>query len=287
MCLATATTEPFLPGTLVTLHSFAQCHPDFAGDVVVIHDELSAAAQHLLQAICPRVRLVPVSSALRQRVRAFGDAKPAFSGSLPRFFVLDVFRLSGYRKVLYCDSDLLFRQPVAHLFSRSEALLCCGDKAQLLGMHRNAASFAQIDPTDRPGTLRQPFNSGFLLIDGDLLTAERHAALLAMLVPDKWPADTSYTDQLVLNRYFAGTQTLTSSTYNFLLGSAPAIQRREGIAAADAKVVHFNVPVKPWMPAEALAQTPAVARQAWSFWYEAWLACLSILHLRTSTFRKP
>ena len=287
-CLATVSTEPFLPGTLVTLHSFAQCHPNFAGDVVVICDELSATAQRLLLAICPRVHLVPVSSALRQRVRAFGEAKPAFSGSLPRFLLLDVFRLRGYRKVLYCDSDLLFRQPVAELFHRSEALLCCGDLAQLLGRHRHAASFAPIDPTDGPDVLRQPFNSGLLMIDGDLLTAERHTALLAMLVPEKWPADTFYTDQLVLNRYFAGEQTLMSSTYNFLLGSAAAIQRREGIVAAEAKVVHFNLPAKPWMPVAALAQTLAEAPPAaWSFWYEAWMGCLATLHLRTSTFRKP
>ena len=283
-CLATVTTEEFLPGTLVALHSFALRHPNFAGDVVVICDELSTMARRMLRAICPRVQLMPVSAALRQRVSAFGEAKPAFGDALPRFFALDVFRLRGYRKVLYCDSDLVFRQPIDELFDRSEALLCCGDMVQLLGMDRSAASFGPVEPTDHPaGALRQTFNDGLLLIDAALLTAQHHAELLAMLAPENWPDGTDHTKQLLQNRYFAGCQTLVSSTYNFLLRSAADIQRREGITADEAKVVHFNYLAKPWMPAATLAQTLELPTPlAWSFWYEAWLQCLSTLHLRAS-----
>lgn len=288
-CLATVTTEPFLPGTLVTLQSFANSNPNFAGDVVVIYDELSALARGLLRAICPRVRLMPVSSALRQRIAAFGSARPEFGASLARFFALDVFLLSGYRKVLYADSDVLFRQSIDELFGRQEALICCGDAPHLLGKYRSAASFLPIDPAEGAAdALPQTFNDGLLLIDAALLGADRHADLLAMLVPEAWPAGTSHTKQLLQNRHFAGRQTLVSSTYNFLLASAAAITRREGITAAEAKVLHFNLPAKPWMPAAALRQTLTTAPStAWSFWYQAWLECLSALHLRTSDFERP
>ena len=286
-CLATVTTEPFLPGTLVALQSFANSHRNFAGDVVVIYDELSALARGLLRAICPRVRLVPVSSALRQRIAAFGSARPEFGDSLARFFALDVFLLSGYRKVLYCDSDVLFRQSIDELFGRREALICCGDAPQLLGKYRSAESFLPIDPADGADALRETFNDGLLLVDAALLGADRHADLLAMLVPEAWPAGTSHTKQLLQNRHFAGRQTLVSSTYNFLLASAAAITRREGITAAEAKVLHFNLPAKPWMPAAALRQTLTTAPStAWSFWYQAWLECLSALHLRASDFER-
>ena len=39
VCLATATTERFMPGTLVLIGSFLRRHPGFAGDVVVVHDD--------------------------------------------------------------------------------------------------------------------------------------------------------------------------------------------------------------------------------------------------------
>ena len=36
VCLVTATTESFVPGTMVTVGSFLKHHPDYDGDVVVI-----------------------------------------------------------------------------------------------------------------------------------------------------------------------------------------------------------------------------------------------------------
>ena len=39
----TATTERFVPGTLVSLASFLKHHPAFDGDFVVVHDELPEA----------------------------------------------------------------------------------------------------------------------------------------------------------------------------------------------------------------------------------------------------
>ena len=107
-----------------------------------------------------------------------------------------------------------------------------------------------------------------------------YADLLAMLSPESWlDAGSPYTDQLLLNRYFAGRQTLVSSTYNYLLGSARAIRAREGLDAGSAKVLHFNLRIKPWMTDAMLhwlQGDPARGPQpAFGLWYDAYLRCLA------------
>ena len=186
ICLATATTERFVPGTMVTVGSFLEHHPDYDGDVVVIEDGLPGKCRGRLRALFDRVRFLPVSSGLRDRIARLGAARPDFRRVLPRFFALEAFRLTGYRKLLFCDSDLLFQQPVTELFDAEDALLCCGDLAFLKGQRRDAATFAPLeDPAlaGAAGALDRTFNDGFLLIDADLVEERHYAGLLALLAP--------------------------------------------------------------------------------------------------------
>ena len=95
--------------------SFLRRHPHFEGDVAVIHDGLCDASRGVLQALSERLRQQPVGAALRGRVARL---PPSFTA--PRraqLHSLDAFRLEGYRKVLLCDADLLFREPVDELFA--------------------------------------------------------------------------------------------------------------------------------------------------------------------------
>ena len=115
-CLATVTNDAFLPGTLVTIHSFLKHNPWFDGDVVVIHAGLSEEACECVSARGQRVRFHPAGSELVRRIDAVTAARPDFIGKRARFLSLEAFALAGYDKVLFCDSDLLFRQPVAELF---------------------------------------------------------------------------------------------------------------------------------------------------------------------------
>ena len=288
ICLATATTERFMPGTLVLIDSFLRCHPGFAGDVVVIHDGgLPESLREVLADVFAGVRLHPVSPELVDRAEYVRAALPRRGFTPAHLFALEAFRLGGYRKVLLCDSDLLFRAPVDSLFDSPRALLCCGDKAYLEGCPRDAATFAPVRPGNRAGgVLERTFNSGFLLFDGALAGEACYADLLAMVSPETWSgSDTGYTDQLLLNRYFAGRQTLLSSTYNFLLASAPAIRAREGVDVESARVLHYVKAVKPWLPEAMLrwAWDPgsAPAATAFRFWYDAWLDVLAQAHVRT------
>ena len=289
VCLATATTERFVPGTLVLIGSFLQRHPGFAGDVVVVHDAgLPESLREVLADVFDGVRFHAVSPELVDRAQSVQAALPQRDFTPERLFALEAFRLGGYRKVLFCDSDLLFRAPVDSLFDSPHALLCCGDKAHLEGRHRDAATFLPVRPGRRPagGVLQRTFNSGFLLFDGALAGDACYADLLAMVSPETWSGSaTGYTDQLLLNRYFAGRQTLLSSTYNFLLASAPAIRAREGVDVESARVLHYVKAVKPWLPEAMLrwAWDPGSvpAATAFRFWYDAWLDVLAQAHVRT------
>ena len=286
VCLATATTADYLPGTLVTVGSFLKHHPDFACDVVIIHDGLDERHRAYLAALSDRVRFVPVSAELRERLARVGAALPHFAPILSRLYAFEAYRLTGYRKLLLCDGDLLFRQPIGELFDSEDALLCCSDLAHLSGRCREAATFALLDdsPSSPCGVLDRTFNDGFLLIDARLTGEGCYADLLSLVTPESWRgAATGSFKQFLHNRYFHGRHTLIGSTYNFLLRHAELITAREGLTAADAKVLHFNLRAKPWMPAAMLRWTCGPAPvPAFDCWYDAWTECLSAAHLRTA-----
>ncbi len=295
ICVALAATESFLPGALVAAHSFLARHPRFGGGMVLFHDGLSERGCAALARACPPLRLEPVRPALRRRLARLADSPPAPLRRLSDFYRLEAFRIGGYRKVLYCDSDILFRGPVEELFESRDSLLCCGDFACAVGKRRDAATFRPIENhslAGPAGALERTFNSGFLLIDEGLTGERAYAELLNLVAPETWRGtDTAHTDQLLLNRHFAGRQTLVSSTYNYPLQMARAILAREGLAPAAAKVLHFTGPVKPWSPDAMLRWTAGERRfqphPAYSWWHEAWMECLTAAHLREAARNRP
>ena len=266
---------------------------------------------------------------MRDRLAALGAARPDFAPRLAQLYSLEAFRLRGYRKVLFYDSDVLFQAPVADLFDSPDALLCCGDGVCLRGGRRDAATFAPLPPAQPPGApgapgpsasstadapgvaeaptvagafamanvpadagvLERPFGAGFLLIDAGLVEEDCYADLLALVSPETWRGTaTTHTDQLVLNRHFAGRQTLVSWTYDFVLPMAEAIRAREGIDAASARALHFAGPVKPWMPEAMLRWTRGDPGRkpldAFRRWYDAYVGYLADAHVRSAGDRR-
>ena len=295
VCLALGGTKSFLPGAVVTIISFLKHHPRFGGAIVLFHDGLADARCAALEAAFPPLRFEPVNPVLRERLARLGAARPELRGKLPDFYSLEAFGIRGYRKVLYCDCDLLFRRPIDTLFEKDDALLCCGDLEELRGRCHDAATYRPIDdPSDAGagGALERTFNCGLLLIDGRLTGDRTYSELLALVSPETWEGtETVHSDQFILNRYFAGRQTLVSATYNYRLHIAEAIRAREGLTAGEARVVHFSGPVKPWTPEAMLRATGGQARlplhPAFALWYEAWMECLTAAHLRDAARRRP
>ena len=315
-CFVTAATERFVPGALTTLGSFLKHHPGFDGDLVVVHDALPEAHRRHLARACPGLRFETASPELRARLAALSAARPDLAPRLGQLLSLEAFRLRGYRKVLFYDSDVLFRASVDELFAAPEPLLCCGDDVFLRGGRRDAATFAPLPPPSPPGAVRPPgapgpsppatadapgtagapavtgglertFGAGFLLIDAGLVEEDCYPDLLALVSPETWRRTaTTHTDQLVLNLHFAGRQTLVSWAYDFVLPFAEAIRARESVDAESARALHFAGPVKPWMPQAMLRWTEgdpkAKPRDAFRRWYDAYVACLADAHLRSA-----
>ena len=302
ICLVTVVTEHFVPGALVTIGTFLKHHPRLDADVVVIHDGLPEAKRDMLAAAFDGVRFAPVAPELRERALRLAAALPHRRITPEHFYILDAFRLAGYRKVLYCDSDLLFRAPIGELFDSTAELLCCPARDSLLGWRLDAATFLPIEeparsgppdqgrregdpPTDGRPVLENVFNGGFLIVDGRVMGEAAYSELLAGVSPERLrDVRRLLGDQILLNRYFAGRQTMISSAYNFLVPHAARIREREGLDAADAKVLHFKGPVKPWMLDAMLdkvdgrsGHTPA---PHFKLWYYAWLDCVTGVHLR-------
>ena len=291
VCLITAVTDTFVPGAVVMLDSFRAHHPDFEGDVVLLHGGLSEASRTILEAAGGRVRFEPVRPELTDRVARLREADPR-ARPPAMFYALDAFRLGGYRKVLFYDSDVLFQEPVGELFGAGGgALLCCGDWPCLMGRLRDAETFRQIGrgavDADRP-VLERTFNSGFLLIDASCTGERVYADLLALMAPEAWRGLAMRLGaQKVLNRYFAGRQTLVDWTYNYPVSDAAAVRARTGLDAGRAKVLHFKGLVKPWTPDAMLRwargevklpHRPAAA--PFRRWYDAWMDVLARTHLR-------
>ncbi len=309
-CLVTVTTEDFLPGAVAMLGSFEKHHPRFEGDVIVLHDGLTGQSRRLLRAVCRRVQFQPISPVLLRQVERLAAAFPASEFPQLRigprmFYTLEAFRLGGYRKVLYYDSDMLFRSSIGELFGTREELVCCGDRYALEGRPVDAATFlpprepaapagrstlgerrGAAPETQRRATLKDTFNAGFLLIDGSLAGPRTHEDLMALVAPKAYwrRLEIRLADQPVLNRYFAGRQTLVSWTYNFFVPEARHIHAREGIDAGQAKVLHFKGSVKPWTPAAMLpwARGPGFwMAPAFKLWYEAYADVLARVGLRS------
>ena len=274
VCVCTGVTAGFVPGALVAIGSFLKAHPRFEGDVVVFHDGLPSRLRDVLKGAFGGLRFERVSEELERRCQALADAFPQWRDRLPRFFTLEAFRLGGYRKVLYCDADLLFQGHVDALLDAPGELACCGDRAYIAGECRDAASYLPMRRGEgcSAGVIEKPFNSGLLAIDGALAGPRCHGELLELVTPSTWRGvRDELMDQLVLNRYFAGRQTMFDSSHNYLLGTADALKKRHGLDIDAARVLHFNLPCKPWMvetwlawslghPQKALALSPAFER---------------------------
>ena len=305
VCLFTVATEHFVPGAFVMIGTFLKHHPGFDGDVVVVQDGLSGASREMLQAAFGRLRFEAVSPEMKDRVERLDTVRHLFRYRTASLYYLEAFRLAGYRKVLCCDSDLLFQGCIAELFDSTEALLCCGDRWFLGGrpldastglpalepgrakLGRVAAAGNEERPAGGRPVLERTFNAGFLLVDARLRGETPYSDLLDMVSPESWrDFQATNTDQWILNHYFAGRQTLVSWTYNYLLPEAAAIRAREGLDPGCAKVLHYKAALKPWMSNDLLQWAHGDFRyrpvSEFKLWYDAWLDCLARAWLRNA-----
>lgn len=284
ICVATVTTDSFIVGTLVTLDSFLKNNEWFAGDIAVICDELSERNRAYLRLVYDKIIFVEVSAELLARVAEITKVLPEFLPKRARYFSLETFRLRNYAKVLFLDSDLLFRGSIENLFALENEFIACGDGAFYNDRGRRWGSGITDETEIR--VLYNTFNSGLFLVDETLLTDEIYREILQFVDSRIYKTpNMMLADQVVLNLYFAGKQFLTSGKYNYLMAHKDSIFEREHINLQDAVVVHFNGQQKPWLTREILehGSDDAVFIEACGFWFEGYIECLQKINLPSKT----
>ena len=128
-CVATVTTDSFIVGTLVTLDSFLKNNSWFTGEIVIICNELSAQNREYLELVYDKIIFLKVSGELLSRVDEITKVFPEFEAKQARYFSLETFRLRNYKRVLFLDSDLLFRGSIHDLYDLKNKFIACGDGA--------------------------------------------------------------------------------------------------------------------------------------------------------------
>jgi len=244
--VVTVADDAFVDGTIAFLYSFSRQNPDAMYDVVVIDAGLNDTNKNFLS-LFPNLKLHPLSGALETKVAQLADRVPCFKGGKGKqFYALDLFNLTGYPKILFCDSDLLCLGSLQSVLALDQPFIACADFCNYQGQAHDAETFEIIDKTGKKPCLDASFNSGMMYIDQCLLTRENHQKALAMLSYAFWKKIKSpHTDQVIFNRLFKAFNSRIPIAYNYLLNRRSQLQRITGVLPAHARVLHFNGP-KPW-----------------------------------------
>ena len=106
--MVTVTDEKYFIGTKLLIYSFLKHHPNYQGEIVVIHDHLPQHYRDELSSFYA-IQFEHVSERLQTKLEALVSALPHFKNELQRFWSVELFRLTSYQKILFLDSDILCR----------------------------------------------------------------------------------------------------------------------------------------------------------------------------------
>ena len=269
-CLMTVTDDGFAVGTQMLLFSFLRYNPWFCGDVVVFAGgTLSAHWRERLQALAP-VHFLDPGADLAERVAALTRAIPQLRLAGPRFASLEAFGLDAYDRVVYVDSDAFVTGDVSDLFRAQAPLVACGDGSRYDerlgdGIAARAANRARYG-----AELSDCFNTGVLSIGRPWLDRAVRDELVAAIDTATWAGVEllGWTDQLILNRRYAGRASLLDGRYNYKPILEAKIRRADGLAFTDARIVHMAGRDKPWERAPASAGRPASLAKFHELWQQ-------------------
>ncbi len=285
-CLLTITDDGFVDGTEKLVFSFLRHNPWFQGRILVlVGGTLGEASKARLRALAPVEFILPGED-LDARVVALTQAIPALKRAGPRFASLEAFGLVEFERVVYIDSDAFVTGDLSPLFFGEHLdgrpLLASPDGSrydELLG----DADAARASNRERYGaTLTGCFNSGMLSIGGECLQRIAHRALVASIDPAFWRGveTVGWTDQLILNRHFAGRMALLDGRWNYMPILEAKIRRAHRLHCFDARIVHMAGRCKPWEtpPDDLFEQAPGLAK-----FYELWRQLRALLPDATET----
>ena len=278
--IITVTSRDYLPGTQVMLHSFLSTNRWFEGTIAVLQDDLKQAEKQALRTTFPKLEFPKLSADLTAGINRLVRDVPKLGGRARRFYSLDAFHPDRDGRVLFCDSDLLFRADIGAMIERSGRIVACGDRAQIVGTGRDPITLSEGAQNDGFNS----FNAGLMLIDASMRRGEVWEALLDQLCPNTWQElESEHTDQAIYNRLFGDQVVLADAAYNYLVGHADQLRDTNVSPMNDAKVLHFNGPAKPWnftVHLDAVAADAGYIKAA-EYWFAAYVKFLSAHHFAT------
>jgi hypothetical protein len=272
-CLVTITDDGFAAGTELLVFSFLRYNPWFRGDVIVlVGGALGAHRRERLQALAP-VHFAEPGADLVARVDTLAQTFPELRKAGPRFASLEAFGLAGYDRVVYIDSDAFVTGDVSALFRHDAPLVVCGDGSRYDAALGDAAGARAANRARYGVALDDTFNTGMVSIGRPFLDRAVRDELVAMIDPVTWAQVEmlGWTDQLILNRRYAGCTTFVDGRYNYMPILEAKIRRVDDLAFCDARIVHMAGRDKPWHPAPP-GRPPSLAK-----FHELWQQLAELL----------
>lgn len=260
--MITISDDEFSIATEVLIYSFRKFNPEFDGDIIVVTDDLSVTHRERI-ARFGAVRFEAPTPRLQAAVEELQAKEPRLQGIYRRLFSFEIFRLSGYRRLVYIDSDIYCSGDLSELFSRTESLLACPDGFTYEDRVRTLlGGDLPVTPAQRYGKrLTSSFNAGVLAVDGSLVGEETYQGLIDLLNHASWRriGPSKFTDQMLLNRYFEGRFTPLPARFNYMIFLEEYQKCLERLSLLDARLVHFAGSIKPWNrydPVELVHRAP-------------------------------
>ncbi len=265
------------------LYSFVTNNTWFEGDIVVICKDLPPEMKDDL-CFFKRVKFIEPSNELLKQIDLLADEIPKFKGISARFLSLEIFRLQGYQKLLFLDSDMIVVESIEEIFRLPELFYASAQLCFYKGKGRNGFTFiAEFQNDKLPDFLENPVNTGFMLLDDRVLNENNYLALVDSIKPDLWSQNNlTYTDELIINQYFKGKISLLDTRYNYRARAARMIKQKEDIAFEDAKIIHFYSKYKPWNFNEVLSSSSRNLNwiKAYGLWYHWYVEFLKFYHFQ-------
>lgn len=257
--------EKYVKYFSVTLLSLiAHSNPESRYEIIVFYDWLSREKKEIVKGLLPvnfSIRFICVTAYVNE---IFGDIKSKVSSKnwdVSTFYdILVPLLMPEYERVLYCDSDIIFKDCPDEIFNipfDGKKLIAVKDTVQLAILKHTEDKFLQnqvafINQDIGIQDLRYYFNGGVLLFNNREIEREEYLdrALQALSFPLLPTAD-----QDALNFIFKDEVKIISQRYNFqyhLLNGLSDNDLNNSIASEyfaagrDPVIVHYTTAAKPW-----------------------------------------
>lgn len=274
--LVTVSDEFYLLGTQVLFYSFLKHHPNFEGDLIVIHDHLKPKNKKYLTKKF-NVQFEQVSSELTEKLNDLVNVCPHLANKIKRFYSLEMFRLKSYEQIIFLDSDVLCIGNCSYLFDMTQKIAAAPDLTFYYAEARDKTTFRAVKKIDKKSFLKT-FNAGVIVYNFENNISNDYKHLIGMLSPEVFTKVTSgHTDQFLLNSYFEESVSWLDTHYNYLIRENRVIINELNLKPEEAKLIHYIRHPKPWNFKQFIKDKMKRREKVeyFNLWYEAYKEMLS------------